>query len=211
MGMSARTPAAGVEAQVAFGLKAHSGWAALVVIAHDNDGYRVVDRRRIELVGLQDEWAKQPYHAAEMLEPAAAQKLVMRAIDIARAAALREIRSAIARCTEQRLQVAGCAVLVPAPMPKWSVAEILAVHFRMHKAEGVMFPEALSIAAADCKVRLVAVRESELAVRAERALNARLESLTAEVARLGKSVGAPWGKDQKDATLAAMIALRGAR
>jgi hypothetical protein len=26
------------------------------------------------------------------------------------------------------------------PMPDWTVDEILAVHFRMHKAEGVLFP-----------------------------------------------------------------------
>jgi hypothetical protein len=209
--MSGSTPSASVASYVAFGLKAHSGWAALVVIAHADDGYRVIDRRRIELVGPQDEWAKQPYHAAEAAEAAAAQKLVMHGIDIARASALREMRSAIARCAEQRLRVAACAVLTPAPMPKWSVAEILAVHFRMHKAEGVMFPEALSMAAADCKVRLVAVRESELATHAQRALKLPLDRLTAEVAQLGKSVGAPWGKDQKDATLAAMIALCGAR
>jgi hypothetical protein len=29
------------------------------------------------------------------------------------------------------------------------------------------------------------------------------------IASLGKSVGPPWGKDQKDAALAALIALRG--
>jgi hypothetical protein len=211
MGMSARVPSASAESHAAFGLKAHSGWAALVVIAHDDNGYRVADRRRIELVGPQDEWAKQPYHAAETLQPEAARKLVMRGVDIARASALREMRSAIARCAEQRLRIAGCAVLTPAPMPKWNVAEILAVHFRMHKAEGVMFPEALSMAAAECKLRLVAVRESELTAQAERTLKAPLDRLTAEVAQLGKSVGAPWGKDQKDATLAAMVALRGVR
>jgi len=33
-------------------------------------------------------------------------------------------------------------------------------------------------------------------------------SLTQTVAALGKSVGAPWGKDQKSAALAAMVALR---
>jgi hypothetical protein len=33
--------------------------------------------------------------------------------------------------------------------------------------------------------------------------------LLKRVAALGKSVGPPWGKDQKDAALAAMIALQG--
>ena len=53
--------------KVAFGLKAHSGWAALVVIG-GTDRLDIIDRRRLELV-QQDEasWAKQPYHAAERL------------------------------------------------------------------------------------------------------------------------------------------------
>jgi hypothetical protein len=33
----------------------------------------------------------------------------------------------------------------------------------------------------------------------------------ATIASLGKSVGPPWGQDQKDASLAAMIALHGQR
>jgi hypothetical protein len=210
MGMSTKRSSSADTAQVAFGLKAHSGWAALVVIGRGDDGYRVIDRRRIELVGPNDEWAKQPYHAAEDQEPLAAQKLVARGIDIARKAALHEMQSAIGRCWEEGLSVAACAVLTPAPMPQWSVAEILAVHFRMHKAEGVMFPEALSRAAAECKLPLIAIRESGLGAEAERILAAPLSRLTAQIAQLGKSVGAPWGRDQKDATLAAMIALRGA-
>jgi hypothetical protein len=36
--------------QVALGLKAHSGWAALVVIGQTDDGLAVVARRRLELV-----------------------------------------------------------------------------------------------------------------------------------------------------------------
>lgn len=36
--------------KVAFGVKAHSGWAALVVLGKQGDDLVVVDRRRIELV-----------------------------------------------------------------------------------------------------------------------------------------------------------------
>jgi hypothetical protein len=200
-----------VRPKVAFGLKAHSGWAALVVLGGHEGDYRVVDRRRIELVGPQEAWAKQPYHAAEGRDPAAAKDLVARGIDIAHRSALNELRSAVTRCQAQGLDIAACAVLLPAPMPGWSVAEILAVHMRMHKAEGVLFPDALSRAATACDLPLVAIRESELATQAERVLLVPLGRVTSDVALLGKSVGAPWGKDQKDATLAAMIALRGPR
>ena len=59
--------------RIAAGFKAHSGWAALVVIGVSGEDLQVVDRRRIELVDPGDiDWAKQPYHAAEDLPPAKA-------------------------------------------------------------------------------------------------------------------------------------------
>ena len=94
-------------------------------------------------------------------------------------------------------------------MPDWTVDEILAVHFRMHKAEGVLFRDALALAATVCNVRLLAIPEKQLDEHAERALATSVNSLRTTIASLGKSVGPPWGKDQKDASLAAMIALQG--
>ena len=194
--------------EVAFGLKAHSGWAALVVIG-DNDGeICVVDRRR---VGLVDEanraWAGAPFHAADGMAAAPARKLVERAIVEARSCALRKMRSAIERATDGGHQIVACAVLTPAPMPGWSIEEIRAVHFRMHKAEGVMFPDALSRAAESCGLRLLPVAEKELHAHAEKVLALPVSETLRRITLLGKAVGPPWGADQKSATLAAMIAL----
>jgi hypothetical protein len=94
-------------------------------------------------------------------------------------------------------------------MPDWTVDEILAVHFRMHKAEGVLFRDALAGAARSCRLKLLEVPEKQLDEQAERALATSVSSLRKTIASLGKSVGPPWGKDQKDAALAAMIALQG--
>ena len=87
--------------------------------------------------------------------------------------------------------------------------EILAVHFRMHKAEGVLFPDALSRAAEKCKLPLVTVPEKRLDEIAEKEFAAPIESVMKMIAALGKSAGPPWGKDQKTAALAAIIAQRG--
>jgi hypothetical protein len=100
-------------------------------------------------------------------------------------------------------------LVVGNPMPDWSVAAILAVHFRMHKAEGVLFRDVLAKAANDCELRLVPVPEKSLLQHAQSALKTSASSLSQQIVALGKSVGAPWGKDQKEATLAAMIALQG--
>ena len=174
--------------KVAFGMKAHSGWAALVVVGKDDGDFVIVDRRRIELA--EDEWAKQPYHAAEDLKPG-------------------EARDVVKRERRRENEVTACAVLVGNPMPEWSTEEILAVHFRMHKAEGVLFRDALVRATKACALRLVEIPEQLLMKHAERALGIPVSGLVKKVATIGKSIGPPWGKDQKDAALAALVAFKG--
>ena len=196
--------------KVAFGLKAHSGWAALVVLGRGRGDLEVVDRRRMELVREGEAaWARQPYHAAEELEARDAREMVQRGIQAALKNAAREMRAGVKRAQEGGHQVASCAVLMGDPMPAWSVEEILAVHIRMHKAEGVLFREALARAATECGLRLVAIPEKLLQKEAGWALASSPGALSKRIAALGKSVGAPWGKDQKDAALAALIALQG--
>ncbi|MBI2685314.1 MAG: hypothetical protein HYX27_03285 [Acidobacteria bacterium] len=170
--------------RTALGFKTHSGWAAMVAVGSADGRVRVVDRRRIELV--EETWAKQPYHAAERLPIAEARALVTRGIAAARVVAARELRNVIAELGD----VAGCAVVVGQPMPEWSVDEILAVHFRMHKAEGLLFQDVLLRAADDCGLVGLGIREKELGSVQVRA------------------VGPPWGSDQKAAAAAAMFALR---
>lgn len=193
--------------KVAFGMKAHSGWAVLVVVGARDGEFVAVDRRRIELV--EDEWAKQPYHAAKNLKPEAARDMVKRGIKTAHRTAVREVRAAVKRERERKNDVIACAVIVADPMPDWSVEDILAVHFRMHKAEGVLFRDGLVRATEVCGLRLVAIPERLLTKHAERALGSPRSGLVKKIATLGKSIGPPWGKDQKDAALAALIALEG--
>ena len=193
-------------AEAAFGLKAHSGWAALVVLGTHDGNLQVLERSRLELV--EAEWQKQPYHAAEELSPPEARRVVKRGIDAAKRITLREMQKAVKRAREGGFEVRACGLLVGNPMPNWSVDEILAVHFRMHKAEGVLFREVLAQATKSCDLKLVTIPEKRLLEHAEAALAITPSSLSTKIAMLGKSVGAPWGKDQKDAALAALIALR---
>ena len=190
--------------KVVFGLKAHSGWAALVVIGRQGGEFVVVDRRRLELV--EHEWAKQPYHAAERLEAKEARELVKRGIEAARKIARRELKAAVKREKDRGNEVAACAVLVGNPMPDWSVDQILAVHFRMHQAEGVLFRDVLIEAVKACELKLITLPEKTLVQDAEKLLRSPSRDLARRVATMGKSAGPPWGKDQKDATLAALVA-----
>jgi hypothetical protein len=99
-------------------------------------------------------------------------------------------------------------VLVLDPMPAWSVDEILAVHFRMHKAEGALFRDALLRAAETHGLHTVAIHEKRLIGDASAVLRASAGGVEKTLATLGKAIGPPWGKDQRDAALAAIIALQ---
>lgn len=193
--------------KVSFGFKAHSGWAALVVVGGSKNKPEIVDRQRIELV--EEEWAKAPYHAAEELEEAEARALVSKGIQAAHKNAKRQIRELIKRHEGIGNEVVGCAVLMGNPMPEWSTDQILAVHFRMHKAEGVLFREALASASQFCKLPFVPVSEKELNEFAVTKLKCSSKMLIKTLTGLGKQNGPPWGSDQKEATLAALIALHG--
>ena len=194
---------------VAFGFKAHSGWAALVTVGKQDNEFVVIDRRRIELV--EDRWAKQPYHAAEGCKPEVARDLVGRGVKSAHRIALQELRKAVKSEEKRNNKVVACAVLVTDPMPGWSVDEILAVHFRMHKAEGVLFRDALCNAAKKANVPLIEIHEKKLLTDGVKVLKSSENDVKQTIVALGKSVGPPWGKDQKEAALAAMIALNGTR
>jgi hypothetical protein len=194
--------------QVAFGLKAHSGWAVLVTVGLHRGEFYIVDRQRIELIEDKDtHWAKQPYHAAQGLEVSAARGMVTHGIAAAHSSAMREVQAAVYRSCALGYDIMACAVLVPNPMPNWSTDEILAVHFRMHKAEGMLFADALVQSAKACELNVITIPEKQLGQYGEKLLARPLNNLMKKIEMLGKSVGAPWGKDQKSAALAAMIGL----
>ncbi len=193
--------------RVAIGFKPHSGWSVLVAVAAGSEPatLRVVDRSRIDLFEPGEAWTKQPYHSAERRPAGESVSTVERGVAAAHRAAAREVRSAVERLRGAGHEIAGAAVLGSAPMPDWTTAQILAVHFRMHRAEGALFPAVLVRAIEDCGLPAVSIASKELLARAEEALTPPAARWVAAIAALGKTVGPPWGADQKNATLAALI------
>jgi hypothetical protein len=180
-------------------LKTHSGWAALVAIGKDRgQKFHLIERRRIELVD--EPWAKQPYHAAEGLRIEEARDVVRRGVDATRAGAVREMKAAIQRLKDAGYAAVRCGVIIGSPIPAdWTVDDILAVHFRMHKAEGVLFQDVVLRAAEACSLKAVSVNERRLL---EEAARTQMEL----IAEIGRKAGPPWGQDQRSAALAAMTA-----
>ena len=190
--------------RAALGLKARTGRAVLVALAGGTDDPQLVERSQIRLL---PEGAFAPYHAAEGLRPADARASVRRSIADAHRLAESGIREAARRIAMAGHELGGCAVLVGSGMPDWSTDEILAVHVRMHKAEGELFRDVLVAGARACELQLTTLPDKSALDEASKRLGLTRARLEARLTALGKSAGPPWGKDQKEAAAAALVAL----
>jgi hypothetical protein len=187
--------------RVAIGFKAHSGWAAMVAVGLADEHPQLVDRRRLPLVDAREAaWARQPYHAAEGLPPERAQALIQQGIAAARRVAGECVSNVLLELQQAGHDIAGGVVLTGTPMPAWSTEQILAVHIRMHQAEGLLFPDALAKAIASLGLPLGLIRERDLEQLAPSAC-----PWAAEIGALGRWAGPPWGADQKHAAMAALV------
>jgi hypothetical protein len=188
--------------KIAIGFKAHSGWTAAVALGLRDNHPWLVERQRLELVEARDAArTRQPYHAAAGLPPNEAQAMVRCGIEAARRVAAERVDQWLRQLFVSGHNIAGCAVLTGSSMPAWTTEQILAVHIRMHKAEGVLFPDALASAITTCGIPLGLIPEAALA-----ALTLESCPWLDDVATLGKWAGPPWGADQKHAALAALVA-----
>lgn len=194
--------------RVAIGLKARTGRALLVAVGGDVHAPQLVERSQMKLL---PDGAFAPYHAAEGLEPGQARESVRRSIEAAHRLAENGIRAAAQRFVAAGHATCGCGVLVGPGMPGWSTEEILAVHVRMHKAEGELFRDVLVAGAQACKLDVTTLAEKTGLDDAAKRLGLPRARLDAHIAALGKAAGPPWSKDQKEAAAAALVALaRGA-
>src|SRR5262245_47423129 len=125
--------------RAALGLKARTGRAIAVAVG-GADALRVLDPAQVPLLPEGD---FAPYPAAEGLSRTAAERSVSRSVAAAKRLAVEGIRNAADRLIRAGHDVRGCGVLVGPGMPPWSTEEIVAVHVRMHQAEGELFRDVL--------------------------------------------------------------------
>lgn len=82
-------------------------------------------------------------------------------------------------------------------MPNWSTDEILAVHVRMHKAEGELFRDVLVAGARACDLQLTTLPDKSALDDATKMLGLTRARLDAHLATLGRSAGPPLGQGPK--------------
>ncbi len=193
--------------QTALGLRAHSGWAALVAVAGTRKSIEVIDRRRIELADTAIPGSKQPFHAAEGLELKKAERIVDGCAAGARRLARQAFRAVIDDLRKKGHEAVGCGLLLASGRPLPALESILASHALIHTADGELFRDALVHASEKCGLPVTRMRERELYARGAEELCVPAEELQRRIAELGRTIGPPWRQDEKLAALVGWLAL----
>lgn len=178
---------------VTAGIYDHCGWAAVVCVAAGND---VLDSRRIELVG--SGLPSLPHHGPGQQLP----------IDEAVALVARVRRSA-ASCAGKALdglpKGVGAIAIRQRPTLPPSVAERITNYWAQTRADGVMYRDVLAEAAEQRGWSVFEYETKDVLDLAAAALGS-VGDFPAWLKAVGKVVGPPWGKDQRLATAAAIVA-----
>jgi hypothetical protein len=191
------------------GFRTHSGWAAMVAVCLEKGAPRVLVRERVQLVETFTYHFRQPYHTAEKLPLGEARKFVALVEAEARRLAQRAIHKLQGDLERQGIRATRCSLLLASGKPLPNLQNILASHALIHTADGELFREALLYAAKRSGLATVKIRERELLEIGQQALRAEPTALVHRLAELGRPLGSPWSQDEKFATLAAWLALRG--
>lgn len=191
--------------RAALGFREHTGWAALVAVGGSGRAPHVVTRSRIELCN--ENLPRAVYHAARDLDLPGAQRLVRKVEVAARRAAEGQLERTLDQLAASGYQVGAAAIAGAARRVGSDLAEILASHPLVHTAEGQLYREALADAAEHRGLPLVRFLQQDLYEEAAKQVGLSEESMRAQLTGLGRALGPPWGKDQKDAAAAAWLAL----
>jgi hypothetical protein len=199
------------DVDVAVGFATHSGWAVAVVASVDDgdggDGGRlqVHDRRRVELVS--PDLPLQAYHAAADL-PADAGVDVVAAVDRSIAEHARQALTAIRADVGDGLSLVAVGIVGRArEIP--DVATVLSSHALMHASEGEQYRRGLAEAAEQLGLPVRRADPARLVDDVADAIGWPPARLADEHAQVRSTLGPPWQKDHKEATAAALLALRG--
>lgn len=188
--------------RAALGVRAHSGWAAYVVLRGDPKAPQIAARGRMELFDHAAKDSKMLFHAAETMPFARAEKYIAEC----RAATAKLADLALKNILNEDERIAGCCVLTASGKSLPELKAILASHALIHAAEGVFYRDAVADACARQKIVVRRVRERDIAVEAE-VLPVRESGRREVLNGFGKEVGSPWTQDEKLSALGAWLVL----
>jgi hypothetical protein len=193
--------------ECAVGIRMHSGWGTLVAISGRGAASAVIDRRRINTVDPRMPGAKQPYHHVAQAELPEAARYLEECGKVAQALAVGVLEETIEDLARRQYRLIGAALLLASGHRLPALGKILTSHALIHAAEGEFFRQAILEACRHLVIPVIGYRERELDEHIRAAFGASTGRLRRTIAGLGKSLGPPWTKDEKTATLAALLLL----
>lgn len=193
--------------KAALGFRVHSGWAAMVALALEQDEPHILVRQRPKLVQTYTYEFRQPYHTAEKMPFDKAHEFISRIESDAQRLAEATIRSLQTELAKSGHTVTCFGLPLASARPLPSLDKILASHALIHTADGELFRRVLINACARCQIAAFTVKERELFPAACKALSIGEGKLKERLAAVGKPLGSPWAQDEKLAALTAWLAL----
>jgi hypothetical protein len=200
--------ASGTSASAALGFRLHTGWAALVAVTGVPGKFKVLLRRRVELLPPGNSVPRFVYHKAAELPPTQAAELVHRVDAASQEVARIVVKDILDHLHSLDIVVKAAGIPSASKLVPEDLAAVLRSHPLIHTAEAALFRRALTSACKDRGVTVISVGEREVWLSAADAWELKEAELRKQVDGLRKSVGAPWGTDQKTATAMALFALQ---
>ena len=191
----------------AIGVRVHSGWGAIVVLASSPASPAIIERSKITLIDPKSPGAMQPYHYAASRELAAAEKHIARSAADCNRIAVKALTELCAQLRDRGFAVIGSAILLSSAKPLPALDKILAAHPLIHTAEGEFFRQAFRTAFESLEVPVTGIRERDLDERAQQAFGKLAAQVRRNIDGMGRVLGPPWTQDEKTAALAAAIVL----
>lgn len=190
--------------EYSIGIEDHYAWANLVSITTSGPNEILLDRRRVQLLDRQ--LPASPYHHETLKMPLSeAEKLVR---DVA-ASANERAKSALSSLIEELApaKCRGIAIRVP-PLPSLpaSVAEAHARTWVTNRADGMIYHQALTQAAAQLNLRVFYFEKDIVLELAAHARGKTARDLERQLEAFRTTLGPPWRKGHVIACAAAILA-----
>jgi hypothetical protein len=190
--------------EYSIGIDDHYAWASLVSVTTSGPNEILLDKRRVEL--LDQQLPASPYHHDTLQMPfPGAEKLVRDVKTSANNRAKAALSSLIGELAPATCR--SIAIRVP-PLPDLpaTVAEVHANAWIMNRADGMIYHQAFTQAAAQLNLRVVYYKKDDVLTHAARARGKTTRELERQLKAFGTTVERPWRKDHIVACAGAIFA-----
>lgn len=195
----------------AIGVSVHSGWGAVVAIAGERGTEEVVLRRRVVIIDSKIAGSAQPYHYVAKKDISAAEKHLAHCASGSGHLALESLTQLSSELRKIGFTPKAAVILLSSARPLPDLKAILASHALIHTAEGEFFRQAFRDAFEKLRIPVTGIRTRDLNDCAVKTFSQAAPAIQKRIDGMGRSIGAPWTKDEKTAALAAAIVLSGAQ